>query len=109
MPAAPTGAEIVGPVADDRIDERVDEQRDRHRETDEPRIDADHLAVEEQQEIAEAVVLDPKCDRAEAVGELGPQGGRGRRRTGGRRRNIGQNRASLVGLRAQSARRFTRT
>jgi hypothetical protein len=68
---APSRTEIVRPVADNGVRDRVQHQRDCEREAHEPRINPDDLAVEDQQEEAEPLILDPERSRAEAIGELG--------------------------------------
>ena len=70
MPPAPLRPEIVRPVADDEVCESVEHQRDGERETDQGRRDADDLAVEDQQEEAEALILDTEGSRAEAIAQL---------------------------------------
>ena len=51
-------AQVVGPVADDRIGDRVDNQGDQQDDCDKPRIDAQNVRVEEQENVFKPVVLD---------------------------------------------------
>ena len=68
---APARAPVVRYLADDGVEEGVEDHGDHDRQADQRRAQAHHLIVEQQQQIAEAVVLHPEGHRAEAVEELG--------------------------------------
>jgi hypothetical protein len=70
MAPAPLRPEVVRPVADDEVCECVEHQGYGKREADQRRIDADDLAVEDQEEEAEALVLDAEGGGAETIGQL---------------------------------------
>ena len=68
---APARTPIVRHLADDGVEEGVEDHGDHDRQSDQRRAQAHHLIVEQQQQIAEAVVLHPEGHRAEAVEEFG--------------------------------------
>ncbi len=76
MAAAPTRVQVVGYVTDPRIGDGVHEQRDENPQRHPLRGQPDHLAVEEQQHVVEAVALRAVRHRAEAVEQLRRQRGR---------------------------------
>ena len=61
--------QVVGPVADDRVRHSVHDQGNHQRHGDEPRRHTKHLAVIEQQEIIEAVILHALGHTAETEGD----------------------------------------
>lgn len=76
MTPAPSRTEIVRPVADDGIGDGVGDEGDGEGEADQRRVEADDLAVEQQKEDGEALILDAERDGAGAVGEARAEGRR---------------------------------
>ena len=68
MPPADTSSDIVGPVPNDGIGHCVYDQGDHQGEENHRRGNAQNLAVEEQQEVFEPVVLDPLSRPAKPEG-----------------------------------------
>lgn len=79
MTPAPARTKVVGPIADDGIADRIAHERDHERQTDQPRIEADDLAVEGQQKKIERRRAYSRSDRANTECQLG--GPRKRRRS----------------------------
>jgi hypothetical protein len=70
MPPAPARAQVIRPVADDRVAQRIDDQRGNDGDADQARIQPDDLAVKQQQEVVETTVVDAVGDGTEAIGGL---------------------------------------
>ena len=76
MPPAPARMQVVRPVADNRITDRINYQRNDDGDTNESRVEAYDLAVEQQKEVVEANIVDAVCNGAKAVCRFIPYGQR---------------------------------
>ena len=77
MASPPPAAQIVGPIANNRIADRVNDQGAQNGQPHQPGIEADDLTVKQEKEKIEAVVFDAVGNRANPLRQFGPDRGGG--------------------------------
>ena len=70
MALAPFAVGLVAPIADQRVDQGIEQQRDQQHQPDQPRLQSEHLTVEQQQQHRKTVVFDAVSNRSSAIAQL---------------------------------------
>lgn len=69
---------VIAKIPDQRIGNGIDDQRKQQRQSHQRGINAQHLRIENQQEIVEAIILYAISSSAKAIYQFGCEGGFGR-------------------------------